>query len=64
MSLLLERRVPAPFDERAFGRRIGIVTRIAERHDPGMLTSQARRICRTWRSHLGWHLARALGWRP
>lgn len=48
---------------REYQHRIGVVTRIADRNDPDMLTSRARQICRTWRSHLAWHLARALGWR-
>lgn len=55
--------IPVFIFERAFARRLGIVYAIAEQHDPGMLTSRARQICRTWRSHLAWHLANALGWR-
>lgn len=34
-------------DLRAYHRRIGVVTGLAERHDPDMLTSRARQIART-----------------
>lgn len=37
---------------------------IVERYEPEMLMSRAIQICKTWRMHLAWHLANALGWRP
>ncbi len=49
MSELLAEIGPAPFDERAYHRRIGIVSSEAERIDPGMRMSRVRQICRTWR---------------
>lgn len=39
-------------------RRMGAL--IIERYDPDMLMSRATQICRTWRSHLAWHLSNAL----
>lgn len=50
--------------ERAYQRRIGVVTGLADRHHPEMLTSRARQIARTWRSCLAYRLAIALGRYP
>jgi hypothetical protein len=49
--------------QREYHHRIGVVTRLAEQHDPDMLTSRARQIARTWRSCLAYRLTIALGWR-
>lgn len=34
-----------------------------ERYEPTMRWARAKQISSTWRSHLAWHLANALGWR-
>lgn len=44
--------------EQAYYRRLGGL--IGEGVDPNMRMSRARQICKTWRSHVAWHLANAL----
>lgn len=46
----------------AYHRRVGLVYRLAEQHDPDVTTSRARQIARTWRSCLAYRLAIAMGW--
>jgi hypothetical protein len=46
--------------DRAYYARLGGL--IEEGCEPDMRMSQACQICRTWRMHFGWRLARALGW--
>ncbi len=45
-----------PNKQAAYYRRLGRLAPGSE-----MQMSRARQICRTWRSHLAWHLVNALG---
>ena len=53
---LIHDPAPAPFDESSYGRRLQVL------YDeyPGMSTSRARQIARTWRSYIAWSLSRAI----
>lgn len=50
-----------PNKQAAYYRRLGSL--VPGSVESEMRMSRARQICRTWRSHLAWHLVNALGMR-
>lgn len=49
--------------ENAFYSRLGSLSDVMPRYEPTATWSRASQVARTWRTHLAWHLANALGWR-
>lgn len=60
----MDQHTPAERSKLAtFYVRLGRLSDVMPRHEPTATWSRASQVARTWRSHLAWRLAIALGWR-